>query len=350
MTFFHRVATIPSGSSLTALSHVPTLMTHLAGATMKHLVIISILLMSTRMVGQTHAKRVAFLISDGVLVLDYTSAYEVFGQAGMRVFTVAKEMDTVRLSSNMRVIPNYSIANCPDPDVLVIPTSDEDTAIVRWIKSKAEKAEYILTICGGVYPVYAAGLLDGLSATTYGPLIDHFKEHATRARVVTDRRFVDNGRVITTGSYASGIDAALHIVSKMYGEPRAQEVANNIEYQWDKEYTYVRTKLADNWLAPLYDFSPPLRGKTLKYEGNERYWVAEYETERKESLKEFATQIPEMAEMHHWTNIGITETDTTYSAKWVRKDFDNREWLCTITIRRTDRQTYSLAYEIGLRD
>lgn len=317
---------------------------------MKSLLIISILLLSTSVSGQTRAKRAAFLISDGVLVLDYTSAYEVFGQAGMRVFTVAKHMDTVRLSSNMRVIPNYSIENSPDPDILVISTSDQDTAIVEWIKSKAEKAEYILTICGGVYPVYATGLLDGLSATTYGPLIDHFREHATKTKVVTDRRIVDNGKVITTGSYASGIDAALYIVSRIYGEPRALEVANNIEYPWDKQYTYVRAKLADSWLAPLFDFGPPLRGKTLKYEGNERYWVAEYEVERRESFKEFTSQVPGMAEMHYWRHFGITETDSSYNAKWVRKDFDNREWLCTTTIKRVHGQTYYLRYEIRLRD
>ncbi len=317
---------------------------------MKYLLIVSILMLSTNVSGQTRAKRVAFLISDGVLVLDYTSAYEVFGQAGLRVFTVAKQMDTVKLSSNMRVIPNYSIETSPDPDILVVSTSDRDTAIVRWIRSKAEKAEYVLTICGGVYPVYEAGLLDGLTATTYGPLVDHFREHATKTRVITDRRFVDNGKVITTGSYASGIDAALYIVSKMYGEPRAREVANNIEYAWDKEYTFVRAKLADNWLAPLYDFGPPLRGKTLTYEGNERFWVAEYEVERKESFKEFTSQIPEMAKMHYWRNIGITETDSAYDANWVREDLNNREWVCTTTIRRVRGQTFSLKYEIRLRD
>ena len=302
---------------------------------------------------QSRTRKVAFLVSDGTLVLDYTGAYEVFGQAKMRVFTVAKTTAPVKLSSNMQVIPNYSIENSPDPDILVIPGGgpEDDAAIVNWIKAKAPKTDYIMTVCGGVYPLYAAGLLDGLTATTYGPLIDHFKEHARKAKVVTDRRFVDNGKIVTAGSYVAGIDAALYIVSRMDGGPRAQEVANNLEYNWDKSYRYVRAKLADNWLAPLYDFGPPLNGKTLRYEGNEKRWVAEYEVIRKESLKEFSSQIPEMAQMHHWSNLKTNETPSSYYSKWTRKDFDNRDWVCSVTIKKVDGpdNRFLLSYEIKLK-
>ena len=64
---------------------------------------------------QGRARKVPFLISDGTLVLDYTGAYEVFGQAKMKVFTVARTTDHVRLSSNMRVIPDYSIEKFSRP-------------------------------------------------------------------------------------------------------------------------------------------------------------------------------------------------------------------------------------------
>lgn len=302
---------------------------------------------------QNRSRRVAFLISDGTLVLDYAGAYEVFAQARMKVFTVAKTTAPVKLSSNLQVVPNYSIENAPDPDILVIPAGGpgDDAAIIDWIKGKAPKAEYILTVCGGVYPVYAAGLLDGLTATTYGPLIDHFKEFARKTKVVTDRRFVDNGKIITAGSYVAGIDAALYIISRMDGEPRAREVANNIEYNWDRNYRYVRSKLADTWLAPLYDFGPPLNGRTLKYEGDERRWVAEYEVDRRESLKQFSSQIPEMARMHHWKKVRMSETANSHSSDWTRKDFDDRDWVCSVRIRRVEglENRFRLRYEIGLK-
>lgn len=302
---------------------------------------------------QTRSSSVAFLISDGTVVLDYTGAYEVFGQARMRVYTVAKTTDPVKLSPNLRVIPNYSITTAPDPDILVIPGGgpDTDLEILNWIRTKAPNTKYILTVCGGVYPVYDAGLLDGLTATTYGPLIDHFKEHASKTKVVTDRRFVDNGKVITAGSFVAGIDGALYIVSKLDGEPRAQEIANNLEYNWDKHYRFVRSELADNWLAPLYDFGPPLSGRTLKYEGNKRRWVAEYEVVRRQSLKEFSSQIPEMAAMHHWRNLKTIETATSYLSEWTRLDLKNRTWVCSIMIKQQTGAPgrFLLTYAIKLK-
>lgn len=293
----------------------------------------------------------AFLISDGTLPLDYIGAYEVLGQVRMKVFTIAKTMSTVKLSSNLQVVPNFSIDDAPEFDILVIPSSfDGDTAVTRWIRRRAKKVDYILTVCGGVTPVYDAGLLDGKSITSYGPLIDHLKAYAKKAKVVTDKRFVDNGQIIVCGSYVSGIDGALYLISKIYGEPRAQEIANNIEYNWDKAYKYVRAKLADNWLAPLYDFEPPLRGQTLVYEGDETNWSASYETIRQESFKEFYSQISEMAEMHHWKNLETKTTDSEYYSKWTRMDFDNHEIICTVNIKKEANggNKYLLSYRLNV--
>lgn len=317
---------------------------------MKPFIIISLFVLSASVATEAQTKRAAFLVSDGTLPLDYAGAYEVLGQARMRVFTIGKTLNAITLASNMQIIPNYSIDNAPEFDILVVPSSfDQDTIVINWIRKRAEKVEHILTVCGGVTPVYDAGLLDGKTITSYGPLIDHLKAHAKNAKVVTDKRFVDNGKVITCGSYVSGIDGALYLVSKIYGIPRAQEVANNIEYNWDREYKYVRAKLADNWLAPFIDFGPPLRGKVLTYEGDETQWVAGYEVERQESFKEFYSQIPEMAQMHDWKNLETDETETTYAATWTRKDFEDRTWTCVTTIKRVEGRRYLLTYQITLQ-
>ena len=318
---------------------------------MKRMVTISILLVAIVIVSRAQPKRAAFLISDGTLPLDYVGAYEVLGQAGMRVFTVARTMDTVKLSSNMQILPNYSITTAPAFDILVVPSPfDNDTMVIDWIRERSKEVEHILTVCTGVTPVYDAGLLDGKTITSYGPLLDHLRTYATKATVVSDKRFVDNGKVITCGSYVSGIDGALYLVSKMYGIPRAQEVANNLEYNWDKEYKFVRSKLADNWLTPLLDFGPPLRGEVLRYDGDENQWMAEYKVTRRESFKEFYSQLPEMAEMHHWKNVETNVSDSVYYAKWTRMDYNDREWFCITTLKQLDGSRYHLAYKITRRE
>ncbi|HEX9829440.1 MAG TPA: DJ-1/PfpI family protein, partial [Bacteroidota bacterium] len=122
---------------------------------MKRIVTISILLVAIVIVSRAQPKRAAFLISDGTLPLDYVGAYEVLGQAGMRVFTVARSMDTVKLSSNMQILPNYSITNAPAFDILVVPSPfDNDTVVIDWIRERSREVEHILTVCTGVTPVY----------------------------------------------------------------------------------------------------------------------------------------------------------------------------------------------------
>ena len=66
-------------------------------------------------------KKAAILIFDGVQIIDYTGPYEVFGQAGMEVFTVAAKPETITTAMNMKVTPHYTLENAPAADVLLIP-------------------------------------------------------------------------------------------------------------------------------------------------------------------------------------------------------------------------------------
>ena len=78
-----------------------------------------------RLIGQgasgASRKTAAILIFDGVDIIDYTGPYEVFGQGGFEVFTVAETKGTVTTSMGMKVIPQHTFADAPPPDVLVVP-------------------------------------------------------------------------------------------------------------------------------------------------------------------------------------------------------------------------------------
>src|SRR3989304_547394 len=90
-----------------------------------------------------------FLISDGTLPLDYAGAYEVLGQSGMKVFTIGRTTDTVKVGSNMQILPNYSIDNVPEfaqaagADIL------GGSHVRRVVVSNGRAiGVYILTVCG----------------------------------------------------------------------------------------------------------------------------------------------------------------------------------------------------------
>jgi transcriptional regulator GlxA family with amidase domain len=84
----------------------------------------------------------------------------------------------------------------------------------------------------GAFLLAEAGLLDGIEATTHHWGIDNLKKAAPRCTVVTGRRFVDSGRIITSAGVTAGIDAALHVVERLRGEPSARWTAEQwMEYK-----------------------------------------------------------------------------------------------------------------------
>lgn len=197
-------------------------------------------------------------------IIDYTGPYEVFGQAGFHVYTVAKTNAPLTTSMGMRVTPDFAFADAPPADLLVIPgggveSIQEDPAAIDWLRARATAARHVLTVCNGAFLLARTGLLDGLEATTFYDLIPALREAAPRTRVVSDRRYVDNGKIVTTAGLSSGIDGALHMIGKLRGQGAAQQVALNMEYDWRPDSGYARASLADAELRRLF-------GRSLRLE------------------------------------------------------------------------------------
>jgi putative intracellular protease/amidase len=200
--------------------------------------------------GSTSAVRAAVLIFDGVQVIDFAAPYEVFGQAGYEVFTVALEARPVLTSMSLRVTPRYTLADAPAAEIVLVPGGDVggvegEPRVLDWLRERSRTATHVVSVCNGAFILAAAGLLDGLEATTFYDLIDGLRARAPKTRVVSDRRYVDNGKVITTAGLSSGIDGALHVVSRLSGPARAQMAALNMEYDWKADGRYARASFAD---------------------------------------------------------------------------------------------------------
>ena len=188
-------------------------------------------------------RKIAILIFDEVEVLDFAGPFEVFSVAArimgeppvFEVFTVAAR-DRVFTRGGLQVVPHFTLATCPQPDVLLVPGGWgtrpllQDAAVLGWITEQAAEVELLLSVCTGSLLLGKAGLLDGLRATTHHSAFDLLREHAPRTTVVEDERFVDNGRVVTSGGISAGIDMALHVVGRLLGEEHARATAAYMEY------------------------------------------------------------------------------------------------------------------------
>ena len=183
---------------------------------------------------------VAILLFNHAQVLDYAGPYDVFTSAGTKnfnVYTVGATKEPITTMPNLSVNPQYSILDCPKPDILIIPggmwTSVDDTTLA-WIKENSREADYTFSICTGAFILAEAGILDDLDATTHSAGIEILeRQYSTIKKVHKNRRFVDNGKVITSAGVSAGIDASFHLIERVLGKDWAKAVANNLEYNYE---------------------------------------------------------------------------------------------------------------------
>src|SRR5438270_6232382 len=195
---------------------------------------------------QPRTRALAVLIFDDVEVLDFCGPFEVFSVANrftdppaFRVVTAAEKAGPVLARGGLSVNPHHRLADCPPPDVLLVPGGQgtrremHNPALIDWVKQAAAKAELVLSVCTGALLLAKAGLLDGLGATTHHGAIDLLRQTAPQTAVYAVRRFVDNGRVVCSAGIAAGIDTSLHVVGRLLGRDVAEKTARQMEYPWE---------------------------------------------------------------------------------------------------------------------
>jgi putative intracellular protease/amidase len=284
----------------------------------------------------------AIFIFEGVQIIDYTAPFEVLGQAHVgrehlfNVYTVAEKEGPITTAMGMTVVPKYTFANMPKADVLLLPGGGvrphlENPRVIRWVQETAAGADHVLSVCNGAFYLGKAGLLDGLTATTFYGLIDELKRLAPKAHVVTDRRFADNGKIVTTAGLSSGIDGALHLVEKLAGRGRAQEIALNLEYNWQPDVPYARASFADRHLRKLlgregFQLPDGTGWKVLGQQGAEDRWEKNWEVRTPlaaaELLKLIDAKLAEGWSRAPAAGASAAPTDT----RWKFNDEEGRPW------------------------
>src|SRR6266513_3622907 len=181
---------------------------------------------------------VAFLISDGAVVIDFCGPWEVFQDAMIpssrempfRLYTVAETKKPIRTSGGMQIVPDYTIQNAPAPKVIVIPAqSSPSPAVLEWLRKSSKTTDVTMSGFTGAFVLAKTGLLNGKSATTYHGAFGSFAMQFPDIQLKRGARFVENGNLATAGGLSSGIDLALRVVERYYGRDVARKTAYNME-------------------------------------------------------------------------------------------------------------------------
>lgn len=202
-------------------------------------------------------KSVGILLYDYVDVLDFTGPAEVLSLTAknkteqfitlykkhllptkpFEVFLISETGKQIKTHSGIKVVPDFSIGNSPELDILIIPGGPlravqsviKNKQIIAWI-IKHLQIEYICSVCTGAIILGETGLLDGKKATTHHLALKILQEKYPDIFVVSDRKVIHDGNVITSGGVSSGINMALYLVEQVMGKSIAERTAETIEF------------------------------------------------------------------------------------------------------------------------
>lgn len=180
--------------------------------------------------------QVVILLYDGMTALDAIGPYEVLQAPGLKtdVRFVATERGIKRTDfGKLRLTADYSLDETPRPDILLIPGTPYpqavmgDPKVIEWIRQAHKTTKWTTSVCTGALALAAAGVLQGLQATTHWLALDALKQFGA---IPTKERVVRQGKVFTAAGVSSGIDMALTLVAEEFGTEAAQLTQLLIEY------------------------------------------------------------------------------------------------------------------------
>jgi len=179
--------------------------------------------------------QIACFIFDGITALDIIGPYEVLQRLpGGELTFVAKSPGEVRTDNKrLGLVADASIDDVTAPDIVVVPGGwgsralETDDHVLDWLRAAHTTSTWTTSVCTGSLVLGAAGILDGLEATTHWAQLERLRGFGATP---TGRRVVPQGKVVTAAGVSSGIDMALWLTAQIAGDDFAQGVQLGIEY------------------------------------------------------------------------------------------------------------------------
>jgi transcriptional regulator GlxA family with amidase domain len=187
--------------------------------------------------------QIAIGLYEGFTALDAIGPYQVFTLVpGLDEVVLCADKRGQLLDDNklLRLDIEHTFEDVPSPDLLLVPgglitrkIAEERGPIVEWIAAAHPHTTYTTSVCTGALLLGAAGVLDGLSATTHWIAYDHLRGYGAEP---TEQRVVIEGKVATAAGVSAGIDLALTLMGMIHGHDVAQAIQLGIEYDPQPPY------------------------------------------------------------------------------------------------------------------
>jgi putative intracellular protease/amidase len=199
---------------------------------------------------------IAIPMYDRFTALDAIGPYEVLSRLPeAQVTWLAHEPGLVRTDNQMLAIEaTAAFEDLPAPDIIVVPGGTgtrallDDERLLDWLRGAHASSTWTTSVCTGSLLLAAAGILDGVPATTHWLEFDKLGE---LGGTPTDERVIFEGKIVTAAGVSSGIDMALALAGRIAGDLYAQAIQLLIEYDPQPPYDAGSTAKAGPDLTGL---------------------------------------------------------------------------------------------------
>lgn len=190
---------------------------------------------------------VGILVLEGVYNSELAAPYDIFQHTvfhirpAMKVFTVGRKKGLATSFEGLRIGVDYRLEDSPRIDVLVVPSAErnldtdlDDQRLIEWVRRTGGAAHFLVSACDGAFVLAKAGLLDGLTCTTFPADIEIFRELFPHLEVLDGPTWVADGKAFTGVGGALSYDPALALVAHIYGDEVAAKVAPGLVLEWEE--------------------------------------------------------------------------------------------------------------------
>ncbi|QKF59726.1 DJ-1/PfpI family protein [Aliarcobacter lanthieri] len=171
--------------------------------------------------------------------LDEMKRAETLSPFDVKLISIKKEV--IFTKGNMKIIPDFDFEDCPKLDILIVPGGMGtrklmyDEKVLDFVKQKSKEVELLSSVCTGSLILANAKLLEGVQATTHWKSLQRMEEEFKNVKVCRDKHFIEDKNIISSAGISAGIDMALYIVKKYFGEKVSRATAKHMEYPYLEE-------------------------------------------------------------------------------------------------------------------
>jgi transcriptional regulator GlxA family with amidase domain len=189
------------------------------------------------------ARTLGAVLYNNFELLDLYGPLEMFGAlpGNFKIITVSDQAGPVASSPGPRSLADYSYADCPALDLILLPggigtmAELENDSLLKFLQERCPDAQYTMSVCSGSAILARAGLLDGRRATSNKQLFQIATMQSDQVEWVEQARWVEDGPFVTSSGVSAGTDMALAVIARLHGEAHAQLIADYTEYQWHRD-------------------------------------------------------------------------------------------------------------------